>query len=251
MIVAVVAAVHYLLLKKYVIKDWDSKGEIKDEKAVENAPTDKSEKDIGIKPQEVEKKNEKPPMEAERPLTYRNAVMGDISGIPSSREATSGILFDASSRNVLWAKNPRNAVPVASMTKIMTELLVFEALEKSDKYNMQTPIQVTRTAYKIGGSQVYLDPKETFPLEELMKCIMISSANDAAQLVAEFFGGGSVEVFVAQMNKRAKELHLSSTRFSNPTGLPANDPNNDNVSSPEAMASAMVTSLMVAAPRTA
>ena len=193
--------------------------------------------------QAAEKKNaeaEKKTKKHENPLfgkffTYRNAVNGNIPALPESKNATSGILVDLGTRNVLWAKNPRKAVPIASMTKMMTILLTIEAVDNG-AITMDTPIKVTGASMKIGGSQVYLDPKETFPLKELLKSVAIKSANDSAYLIAEYLGNGDVAMFVENMNKRARELKFPSTRFFNPHGLPEDNPEHDNVSSPEALA---------------
>ena len=86
-------------------------------------------------------------------------------------------------------------------------------------------VRVSAAASKIGGSQVYLAEKEQFPLEELLKAVMIMSANDAAFAVAETLGG-NVDDFVSMMNKRAAQLGMSATKFYNPHGLPKKGANN-------------------------
>ncbi len=131
-----------------------------------------------------------------------------------------GVLLDWGNKEVLWQKNPGTAVPIASMTKMMTALLLMEAIESRDDLSLATPVKVSATAAGIGGSQVYLDPRETFSLDELLKCIMIFSANDAAHLIGEFLGNGDVQVFVARMNRRAADLALDSLSYHNPHGLP-------------------------------
>ncbi len=168
-----------------------------------------------------------------KPYNYRGALIGDLPAIPDSKTATAGILIDLGTRQVLWAKNPRKAVAIASMTKMLTEFIVFEELDKKKDVTLQTPIQVTVAASKIGGSQIYLDPKETFPLEDLLKAVMISSANDAAYLVAEHFGNGDVNAFVEKMNSRAQELKLPGAKFYNPHGLPGDTSAEDNMCSAE------------------
>ncbi len=168
------------------------------------------------------------------PYDYRYAVRGNIPGLPSSRNATSGILVDADKRIVLWAKNPDRPFPIASMTKVMTLFLAYEDIE-AGKVTLDTPIRVTNAAAKIGGSQVWLDPRETFPLQDLLMAVSLKSANDAAYLVAEYLGGGDVAAFVARMNRRAKELGMTRTRYYNPHGLPGATRRTDNVSSPADM----------------
>lgn len=171
------------------------------------------------------------------PFEYKNAINGDrITSLPGTKSATSGILVDLGTRQVLWAKNPQKPCPIASMTKMMTMLVVMELLDKNKDITMDTPVPVTRTAAKIGGSQVYLDTKETFPLKELLKAVEIKSANDAAYLVAEFIGKGDVYAFVQMMNKKAEGMKLTGTKFFNSHGLPGANASQDNVSSPESMA---------------
>lgn len=171
------------------------------------------------------------------PFSYQYAVNGNIRVLPLSQTATSGILVDLTTRNVLWAKNPKKNYPIASMTKLMTCLIAYEdVLAGRNGLTMQTPIQVTAAASKIGGSQVYLDPRETFTLEDLMKATSIKSANDAAYLIAEFLGNGSVHSFVRRMNTRAAQLKMPNTHFFNPNGLPGNNSATDNTASPEGMA---------------
>ncbi len=172
-----------------------------------------------------------------KPFIYQYAVNGNIPALPGSRNATSGILVDLNTRNVLWAKNPRKAYPIASMTKIMTCLIAYEdVLAGRNGLTLDTPIKVSVAAMKIGGSQVYLDSRETFPLRDLLKAASIKSANDAAYLIAEYVGQGSVESFVKRMNERAAQIHMANTRFHNPHGLPGSKASLDNVSSPEGMA---------------
>lgn len=170
-------------------------------------------------------------------FNYKNAVNGDnIDSLPDTKNSTSGILVDLDTRQVLWAKNSQKSYPVASMTKMMTMLVVMDILEKNKDITMDTPVPVSAAASKVIGSQVYLDVKETFPLRELLKAMEIKSANDAAYLAAEFLGGGDVNVFVQMMNKKAEDMNLAGTKFFNPHGLPGATPDKDNISSPEDMA---------------
>ena len=163
------------------------------------------------------------------PLSFKTAVIGTIKGIPGSKHLNAGILVDSKTRKVLWSKNSKKAVPIASMTKMMTVLLVFEDIKKG-KISPTKPIKVTNKAASIGGSDVWLDPRETFPLNQLLKAIVIKSANDAAYLVAEHLGGGNVKNFVSRMNKKSKSMGLKSAHFSNPHGLPEKN-GKDNVAS--------------------
>ncbi len=169
-------------------------------------------------------------------FVYTNAIQGDLPAVLETNEVRAGILVNLDSRQVLWAKEPREGYPIASMTKMMTLLLAAEAMERNPEgLNKDTPVKVTLASSKIGGSQVWLDPRETLPLGELLKAIAIKSANDAAYLVAEYLNDGDVAGFVGLMNRRARELRMPSTAFVNPYGLKTNDGKNS-VSSPEGMA---------------
>lgn len=127
------------------------------------------------------------------------------------------ILIDEDSGTVLYEKNADESRPIASITKIMTLLLAFEALE-AGKVSLSDIVPVSEHAYHMGGSQIWLEPGEQLTLDEMLKAICISSANDAAVAVAEFIGG-SEPVFVERMNARAKELGMQSTTFRNACGL--------------------------------
>jgi len=132
----------------------------------------------------------------------------------------SGVLLDWGNNTVLWSKNDRSLAPIASLTKMMTALVFMEIVEQDPELRLDTPVKVTRSAWRIGGSEVYLDPRETFTLDELLKCVMIRSANDAAHLIAEFLGKGEPARFVGRMNAKARELGLEGLSFHNAHGLP-------------------------------
>ena len=133
-------------------------------------------------------------------------------------DAKSAILIDVGSGTVLFSQNPREKLPPASVTKVMTMLLVMEALERG-QVSLSDTITVSERAASMGGSQMYMEPGETHSLEEMMKGISMVSANDACVAVAEHLCG-TVEIFVENMNKRAKELRLEDTHFVNTNGLP-------------------------------
>ena len=169
-----------------------------------------------------------------KPLDYSEAVFGAIKELPNSKLPTTGILVDMNSRKVLWSKNSKKAVPIASMTKMMTILLALEDIENPhNKITLNTPIKVTREASAIGGSQVFLDPRETLTLGNLLKAVAIKSANDAAYLVGQYLGHGDIHAFVKRMNARAKELGMKNTHYNNPNGLPEKSSRDDNKSTPE------------------
>ena len=129
------------------------------------------------------------------------------------------ILIDEDSGTVLYEKNADARRPIASITKVMTLLLAFEALE-AGKIHLDDFVPVSEHAYHMGGSQIWLEPGEQMTLDDMLKAICISSANDAAVAVAEFVGG-SEPAFVQQMNTRAAELGLTNTHFENSCGLDA------------------------------
>ena len=166
---------------------------------------------------------------------YRKAVWNNKLPIAGCKQLQGGILVDLDTHKVLWAKKPRIGVPIASMTKMMTLLLAFEALDKRTDLDLNTPVKVSSGAAGMGGSQVYLDSQETHPFGELLKTMAIKSANDSAYLVAEYLGDNSMAHFVAAMNRRAYKLKMASTNFVNVHGLTSDD-KTDSTSSPEGLA---------------
>ena len=127
------------------------------------------------------------------------------------------ILIDQTSGAVLYEMNADQTMPIASITKVMTLLLTFEAVH-AGRLTMDTAVPVSEHAYHMGGSQIWLEPGEQFTLDEMLKAICVSSANDAAVAVAELVGG-SEPAFVQQMNARAAELGMERTTFRNACGL--------------------------------
>ncbi len=141
----------------------------------------------------------------------------DIKEVNMDIKAKSAILMDVNTGTILFEKNMHEALPPASVTKIMTLLLVFESIEDG-KIKYEDILTVSEYAASMGGSQVFLEPGEEMSVDELIKCVVVSSANDAAVTLAEAVGG-SEEAFVQMMNERAKELGMSDTNFENVTGL--------------------------------
>lgn len=136
-------------------------------------------------------------------------------------DATSLLLMEASSGTVLYEKNADEALPPASVTKIMTVLLVLEAID-AGKVKLDDTVTVSTYAASMGGSQVYLKEGEVMRVEDLLKSVIIASANDAAVALAEHILG-SEEAFVARMNERAQELGMAHTTFMNTNGLDDSD----------------------------
>jgi D-alanyl-D-alanine carboxypeptidase (penicillin-binding protein 5/6) len=121
----------------------------------------------------------------------------------------------------LYDKNSDEKLPPASMTKIMTMLLIMEALEKN-QIKMDEMVRTSEYAASMGGSQIFLEPGEEMTVEQMLKGIAIGSGNDASVAMAEKIAG-STEEFVNMMNKKVEELGLKNTHFKNPTGLPEDD----------------------------
>ena len=131
--------------------------------------------------------------------------------------ATSAVLMETTTGTVLYEKNATQALPPASITKIMTLLLIFDALE-SGQIHLEDKVTVSEYAASMGGSQVFLEPGETQTVDTMIKCIAVASANDACVAMSEFICG-TEEAFVAKMNERAQELNMTSTHFVNCNGL--------------------------------
>ncbi|MDI6871607.1 MAG: D-alanyl-D-alanine carboxypeptidase family protein [Bacillota bacterium] len=132
-------------------------------------------------------------------------------------EAPSAILVEAGSGKVLFAKSADRKQPIASLTKIMTMVLALEAL-RDGKVKLTDLVTGSALAKSMGGTQIWLEEGEQFSLKDMLYAIGVGSANDCAVAVAEYLGG-SFEGFVAAMNRKAKELGMNNTHFSNPTGL--------------------------------
>lgn len=134
-------------------------------------------------------------------------------------DSESAILIDEVSGKILYEKNPDAKLPMASMTKIMSMLLIMEKIE-SGALKYDDKVIISKNASGMGGSQVFLQEGEEYKVEALLKCISVSSANDAVVAMAEKISG-SVESFVNLMNEKVKELGLANTKFANPHGLDA------------------------------
>ncbi|MFJ5715663.1 D-alanyl-D-alanine carboxypeptidase family protein [Neobacillus sp. NPDC093127] len=130
----------------------------------------------------------------------------------------SAILIERDTGKVLYEKNSKEELPPASMTKIMTMLLIMEEIDKG-KLTWDEKIRTSEYAASMGGSQIFLEPGEEMTTKEMLRGIAIGSGNDASVAMAERIAG-SEEAFVDKMNDKAKELGLKHTFFKNTTGLP-------------------------------
>ena len=129
----------------------------------------------------------------------------------------SALLMEADTGKVLFEQNADEALPPASVTKIMTLLLVMEAID-SGKIGYDDMVTASAHACSMGGSQIYLKEGEQMSVEDMLKSVVIASANDAAVALAEYVLG-TEEAFVARMNERSRELGMTSTSFENTNGL--------------------------------
>lgn len=131
--------------------------------------------------------------------------------------AKSAVVMEAESKSLIYEKSKDKELPPASVTKVMSLLLIFEELEKGH-LKLSDPVTVSQHAASMGGSQVFLEPSEVQDVETLIKCVVISSANDAVVALAEHTAG-SEEAFVKRMNEKAKQLGMNHTTFKNACGL--------------------------------
>ena len=145
------------------------------------------------------------------------AVPPDVQAVELDIPGKSALLMDVATGTVLYEKNAHERLSPASVTKVMTMLLIMEAVD-SGKIGWDDPVTASEAAAAKGGSQIFLKVGETMPVADMVKSIAVSSANDCACAMAEHLAG-SEAAFVEQMNARAKELGMADTNFVNCTGL--------------------------------
>ncbi len=138
---------------------------------------------------------------------------------PGQINARSAILVEVSTGTVLFEQNADEPIEPASFTKIATLYLVFEAM-KQGRIHLNDEVMISREAWQTGGSKMFVGIGTRVPLEEIIKGIAVVSGNDSCVAAAEHVSG-SVDTFMDAMNRKAKELGMSGTRFLNPHGLPA------------------------------
>lgn len=144
-----------------------------------------------------------------------------VFAIDLASNAKSAIIIEPTTGKIIFDKNSNERLEPASMTKIMTLLLTFEAIDNG-RVSLDDMVNISKRAEDMGGSQMFLEAGSNIRLEEIIKGVSIASANDGAIALAEFIGG-SVENFVDMMNKKAEDLGLSNTHFANPHGLHADN----------------------------
>ncbi len=140
-----------------------------------------------------------------------------ISNFTPDYSSKASILMEASSGKILFSQNEKERLPIASVTKIMSILLVVEAID-GGKISLDDIVNVSEYASSMGGSQIFLEPGEKMSVDDLLKSLIVVSANDAAVALAEHVSG-SVSGFVNSMNEKAKSLGMENTCFKNTTGL--------------------------------
>lgn len=151
---------------------------------------------------------------------YGGTIEGDSTPtltMPFELDCKSAVLMEAASGEVLCAFNENEALPPASVTKIMTLLLVMEEID-GGRLSLTDTVTASAYATSMGGSQIYLKEGEQMSVEDMLKSVVIASANDAAVALAEHISG-SEEAFVKRMNERAAELGMKDTKFENTNGL--------------------------------
>jgi D-alanyl-D-alanine carboxypeptidase (penicillin-binding protein 5/6) len=151
-------------------------------------------------------------------LLGASAAAPPARGEPGESEFAATLLMDAETGEILVERNAHLQRPPASMVKMMVMLLAMEAVEHG-AVSLDDPVTVSAWASRIGGSQVYLKEAEVFPLRDLLRAVVIASANDAAVAVAEHIGG-TTEAFIESMNARAARLGLRQTVYRSVHGLP-------------------------------
>ncbi|WP_110111213.1 D-alanyl-D-alanine carboxypeptidase family protein [Bacillus sp. CGMCC 1.16541] len=155
------------------------------------------------------------------PLISQPVLANEQSTSELVDKAKSAVLVERDTGEILYDKNSKQQLPPASMTKIMTMILIMEALD-TGKITLTDKVRTSEYAASMGGSQIFLEPGEEMTVNEMLKGIAIGSGNDASVAMAEHIAG-SEEQFVKMMNDKVNELGLKNTKFQNPTGLPTSN----------------------------
>jgi D-alanyl-D-alanine carboxypeptidase (penicillin-binding protein 5/6) len=172
-----------------------------------------------------------PSVSASRPAPQLSA---DHPLLPPAQTFKAALLQEAETGQILFAQNSSKQWPAASLTKMMVALLTLEKIA-GGRLSLQTPVTISQRASQAGGRAINLRPGEVFPLEELLQAMVVTSANDAAVAVAERLKG-SVDACVVAMNRRARELGMTQTRYQTVNGLPLTDGTPPDLSSAADMA---------------
>ena len=198
-----------LLIPCYVkAEEINNNTEIQEENVTENRESNTNEESTDIEHNTIDTNDKKNNTNTEENIN------SDTSLIPN---ATAGILMDATTGEIIFEKNKDEKLAVASMTKMVAQIIILETIEKG-KIKWADIVTASANASGMGGSQIYLTTGEEMTVEDMMKGISMASANDATVAMAEFIAGSEVE-FVEMMNKKVKDLGLKNTFFKNCTGL--------------------------------
>lgn len=154
-------------------------------------------------------------------LVVANGISPVYANFETEVSHKSSILIERKTGKILYQNNAQEKLPIASVTKLMTILLTFESLERGE-ISLEDEVLVSENANGMGGSQIFLDANVKYKLGELLKSVIVASANDSCVALAEHIAG-SEKNFVRSMNGRAFELNMNSTNYSNCTGLPSTD----------------------------
>lgn len=165
--------------------------------------------------------------------TYRIGnfqVEPHLNILPNATNLRAGLLYDADKGVIVWEKNAQNAYPMASITKMMVALLAVEDVNEG-KYNWDSKINYTVKMRRSRRSKKYYDVNVSYTLKDMLTSVLVSSNNTNAEQMADFLGGTRSN-FIVRMNRKAKDLGMNNTLYSNPSGLPEKYSANDNKSSP-------------------
>jgi D-alanyl-D-alanine carboxypeptidase (penicillin-binding protein 5/6) len=155
------------------------------------------------------------------PVAFAEEKKPASPAVDLAPNAASAVTLDVDTGTVIFEKNKDAKLPPASITKIMTMLLVMEALDQG-KIKMDDKVRTSEYAASMGGSQIFLEPGEEMTVQDMLKGIAMASGNDASVAIAEKLAG-SEQAFVQMMNERAQQLGLKNTHFANCNGLPADN----------------------------
>ena len=173
-----------------------------------------------------------PPKKPEIVLT-EDKKFPRISGVasPNPRHVRAGLLFERNSKKLLWGKNINKTVPIASLTKVLTTLVVLDEIERRNDVTLDTKIPISATARNtLYSSFIRKYPYKEVPVRDLLQSALIKSANDSCQLLSEYFGDDDPRRFTAMLNNKARQLKMRNSFFFNSHGLPGKTADLDNKS---------------------
>ena len=153
-------------------------------------------------------------------FSTNRTLHGNIPILVNSDRAAAGILVDINSHEILWEKELHKPVPIASVSKLMTCYVVFDKLETDPTRSFSSLVTASTACTRVGKVKANIRPGEKIPLDDLLKLLMLRSANDSAVLIAEFFGDGDSANFIEDMNEACQTLGMKDSHFVNPNGLP-------------------------------